>query len=102
MTTHEQFYDEHIAPALLEIAKKCQDNGLSMVASVQFGPGAQDRGTTKVLQADASMAMVMVHNCAMAAPNVDSFMISLDRYCREHGIDTSASMYLSRFNGNAE
>lgn len=101
MTDREKFYDEHIAPALLEIAKKCRDNGLSIVATVQFGPELHDRATTRIMQEDASLSMVMVHHCAMKAPNIDAFMIGLARHCDENGIDTSASMYLSRFDKGA-
>jgi hypothetical protein len=95
MGTQEQFYDEQIAPILFDLAKKCEANGLSMVAVVQYGPADMDRGDTVILQPDASLPMVMVRHCAKTAPNVDAFMIGLTRYASEKGIDTSASIYMS-------
>lgn len=97
----EQFYDEQIAPALLALAEKCKEAGLSMVATVQYGPEQDQRGSTFVMQPDANLPMVMAKHCIMTAPNVDGYMIGLTRYCREKGIDTSASIYMNRpGNGN--
>lgn len=96
LSDKELFYDEHIAPGLLALAEKCKDNGLSFFASVQYGPNTENSATTKVIQPDASLRTVMLNHCDITAPNIDSYMIGLARYCREQGIDTSASMYLSR------
>jgi hypothetical protein len=101
MESREQFYDEHIAPALLELARKCEANGLSMLATVQFGPADTDRGDTVMLQPGASLSMVMVRHCMKTAPNIDGFMIGLTRYCNEKGIDTSSSIYMSYPQGAA-
>jgi hypothetical protein len=101
MSAQERFYDEHIAPALAALAQRCMDNGLSLVATVQFGPSNDDRGTTLVMQPDANLAMVMARYCVMTAPNVDAYMIGLTRYCKENGIDTSASMYMNHLSGSA-
>lgn len=94
MSAKEQFYDEHIAPALLALMEQCRENGLSMIAEVQFGPANEDRGSSIVMQPDASLAMVMIRHCAKTAPNIDGYMIGLTRYCAEKGIDTSASIYM--------
>ena len=51
----EQFYDREIAPTLLELARKCQDNGLSMVAMVEWEPG--ETGRTACLAAGAGVGI---------------------------------------------
>ena len=99
--TNEDFYDTEIAPVLLELAVKCRDQGLSLLAVVQFGPKATDRGDTIAMQPDASLPMVMVRHCMKTAPNVDSYMIGLTRYCKEKNIETSSSIYLSHPKGAA-
>lgn len=79
----EEFYDREIAPTLLELARKCQDNGLSFVAEVEWWPG--EGGTTAAIAADASVTPRMVHMAARARGNVDALVIGLQRYGREHG-----------------
>lgn len=96
----EKFYDEEIAPALRAIAEKCKERGLSLVASVQFGPADSDRGTTHVIHPHTGLSMQMVHRCEATAPNIDGFMLNLARYCHANGIDTSASFYMSQFGGS--
>jgi hypothetical protein len=95
MSDKEQFYDEQIAPVLLDLANRCKDAGLSMISTVQYGPENDQRGTTALLQPDASLPMMMAHRCIMTAPNIDAYMIGLARYCNEKGIDTSASIYMN-------
>lgn len=50
----EAYYDEEIAPVLLEIAHKCQARGIPFLALVQYGLNrngeeATDTGETQVL-----------------------------------------------------
>jgi hypothetical protein len=94
---NERFYDEEIAPALMEIATKLKARGMGMVATVEYAPG--QRGDTYALPADACLAMRMVQHCSKTAPNVDGYMIGIIRYCKEQGIDTSASMFMNKFAG---
>ena len=93
----ELFYDEQIAPVLMELAEKCRDNGLSMVASVQYGTEDRQRGDTYMLQPDAQLPIMMIKHCAATAPNIDSYLIGLAGYCKKHGIDISSSIFLGRF-----
>jgi hypothetical protein len=95
VSAQEQFYDEYIAPVLKDLMEKCRENGLSMVAEVQFGPADEDRGSSFVMHPDASLAMVMIRHCAKTAPNIDGYMIGLTRYCAEKGIETSSSIYMN-------
>jgi hypothetical protein len=91
----EAIYDEKIAPLLMQAGKLCEEHGLAMVAVVEYEPGK--RGETRVLPDGGGLAMTMLSLLAKAGENVDSYMIWLTRYAREHGIDTSRSMYLSHF-----
>ena len=97
----EQFYDDEIAPLLVELAKECSERGMSFLASVQYGSNDDQRGDTVLLQPDASLPMAMVRHCMKTAPNIDSYMIGLARYCREKGIDTSSSIYMNFSKGAA-
>lgn len=94
MSTNEQFYDEQIAPALLALAERCKERGMSLVATVEYEPKA--RASTFSLTEEACLAMRMLAMCANAGENVDAYMIGLTRYCRENGVDTSSSIYLRR------
>ena len=95
MTENEKFYDEEIAPALILLAKKCEERGIPFLASVEYDPG--ERGRTAFVPDHAGLAMAMLHLCARAGENVDSYIIGLIRYAREHGISTDASIVLNQW-----
>lgn len=90
----EEWYDAEIAPALLALARQCEERGMSFVAAVEYQPG--ERAGTYLLTESAGLEMRMLHLCARTAPNVDSYVIGLQRYCAEHGIDTGGSIVLRR------
>lgn len=92
--SNEQFYDDEIAPALAEIAKKCLEKGLSMVAVVQYGEQAEQRGATYVTGGNSSLPMIMLRYCDQTAPNIDCYMIGMMKYCAKHSIDTSSSIFM--------
>jgi len=99
MTENEQWYDAEIAPALLALAERCKEREMSLVAVVEYAPG--ERGATYQLTESAGLPMVMLQLCGMAGENVDGYMIGLTRYCKKHGIDTGASMFMTRPNINS-
>lgn len=41
----ERFYDEAIAPALLDLCRRCNERGLSFLAAVEYEPGSVGRTT---------------------------------------------------------
>jgi hypothetical protein len=88
----EQFYDDHIAPVLLELAGKCNERGLSFLAFVEYDQNKTAR--TSQFMKDAGLEMWMVAMMMQSAPNLDSFMINFMKFCREENIDTSASMII--------
>lgn len=96
----EKFYDEEVAPVLMELAKKCLENGLSMLASVEWDPTNPDDGgwgKTMALQRvqDRGLPITMQAIAVDAGRNVDSLILGIARHCNRHGIDLSQSMYLS-------
>lgn len=95
----EVLYDEKIAPALADLAALCKEHNLPFLAVVEYAPG--DFGQTTVVTPEQSMPMTMGNIAARSRGNLDSFVISLIRYCKEKGIDTSASFVANRMTGNA-
>jgi hypothetical protein len=79
----ESFYDEHIAPGLMDLAKKCQDNGLSISAMVEWDAG--ETGSTAALAVNAGFGIRMAHAAMQARGNVDTFLIAMMKYATEHG-----------------
>lgn len=94
MTTNEQWYDEEIAPILLEISKRCEGRGVSLLAVVEYEHG--HRGRTATMAGDAGLEMRMLDFCARSGTNVDSYTVALIRYCRERGIPMGGSIVLNR------
>lgn len=98
VANNEAIYDAEIAPALLEIGKRCEQIGMPFLALTEWAPGEVSR-TETVPDGGGCLSFAMLQMLARSAPNVDAFMISLTRYARTNGIDTSASMYMQRFGG---
>lgn len=94
---HEEWFDENIAPVLLELANKCKERGIPFVAGVQFGPSEHNFSLTQFLPADASLRMVMLRHCAKMGTNIDGYVMGLKRYADENNIDTGASMVMQMF-----
>lgn len=88
----EEWYDTEIAPKLLELADRCRERGMAMVATVEYAPG--ERGTTMAMPKGAGLAMQMLRLCASAGDNVDGYMIALLRFCNSNGISTDASIFM--------
>lgn len=79
----ETFYDREIAPVLLQLARKCQDNGLSIVAMVEWEPG--ETGRTAALAADSGFGIRMAETAMRSVGNVDNLIMALMKYGEEHG-----------------
>ena len=80
----EAFYDAEIATTLAELAKKCQDNDLSLLAMVEWGD-PETHGRTCTIAKDGSFHFRWVEAAARCckvaggAFNVDGFMIAIAR-----------------------
>ena len=90
--SNEEWYDNEIAPALAELAKRCHERGMAFLAVVEYEPG--DRGGTYSVTDHAGLPMHMLYLCARTAPNVDSYIINLEKHCATRGLDTEASMVM--------
>ena len=93
MEDHEKFYDEVIAPKLMEIGKICTEKGIPFLAVAEYAPG--EVGETRMIAPDECLKMVMIRHCTKTAPNIDGYCIGLLRYANEKGIDTGASIVMS-------
>jgi hypothetical protein len=62
MSERETFYDDVITPGLIDLARKCEDNGLSFVAHVEFDPG--EMGRTVTMQKGAGVAIKLTELAA--------------------------------------
>lgn len=87
----EALYDEKIGPMLLEVGKLCEASGLPFLAVVEYAPG--EFGQSQFMPKDCSLPMTMANIAARCRGNLDAFMLSLLRHCRENSIDTSASIF---------
>jgi len=100
MSEREDWYDQEIAPKLMELCKACNAHGMSFLSVVEYEPGSRSR--TSQFTEDAGLEMTMLLHCSNTVPNLDGYVIGLIRYCREKGIDTSASMIVRQVNGSGE
>lgn len=94
-TENEKFYDEQIAPVLLELARKCKERGMAFLASVEYDPLTMGRGRTDYMPVDEadklSAAQRIVHWAARCDGNIDKFFVACDLHGKEHG---HSSIYL--------
>lgn len=99
MTANEEWYDDEIAPKLLELAILCSEREMAFLAVVEYDKGCISKtiGPGKL-----SLEMTMINHCAATAPNVDGYIIGLIRHCRERGIDCSQSMIISQYMNRSE
>jgi hypothetical protein len=87
----EQFYDDVIAPKLMEIMRLCHDHGMPIVATVEYEPGAC--GTSADLPANPSRSLPMdwAYVAARSQGNADSLIGYLVSQAKERG---HGSVYL--------
>ena len=88
----EAFYDAEIAPALAALGKKCQDAGMSIVATVEWAPA--EGGSTFYLVEGSSFAIRLVKLACEVGGNVDSLIIAL----RKHDPSGGGSVFLRVLN----
>lgn len=91
----EEFYDNEIAPALLELSRKCADRGLPFFAQVEYQ--ASEFGRTVAFPKGAHLAMKMLLMCAQSRDNVDLYIMSLGRYARENDVPYDNSAVMNQF-----
>lgn len=80
---NEQFYDDHVAPVLADLAKKCTDRGMHLCAFVEFDAG--EFGTTCGVASTPSFSFLLAEAAMRCRGNVDSLFAALAKHAREHG-----------------
>lgn len=90
----EAFYDAEVAPVLLNLAKRCQDNGLSIAAMVEWDPG--ETGRTAAITAEAGFGIRLAEAAMQAHGNVDSLIFAVQKYAAEHGHNSICLHMLER------
>ncbi len=96
----ERFYDDHIAPALADLARQCEANGLSLLAFCEYGDGY---GHTRLLAPDASNAMRIIDGAGQANGNIDSLVFAVYRWAKaENLVGTSLVLGLLDRVGEAQ
>jgi hypothetical protein len=101
MTEQEAFYDAEIAPKLLDLAKACQANGLSILAVVEWKGEQQDvydHGRTFATGGQQSPFVGILNAAAQCrsgssgAFNFDLFTMTVLREC---GDKPTSSIYIN-------
>lgn len=81
-TDNERYYDEVIAPALLQMAKDMEDRGMGFVATVEYNPA--EAGTTVNTPALKSDHGKMTYYAARSQANIDGLAIAWAKDVREN------------------
>lgn len=79
----EAFYDAEIAPALADMARRCQDRGLSFLAVVEWEPG--ETGRTYIQAEESGYGIRLAETAARAGNNVDALIMAIMKHARQHG-----------------
>lgn len=80
----EKFYDERIAPELARLSKLCTDNGLSMLAVVEFDKneaGESGYGRTLGLAKGSSDSIRWMDAFVQSNANFERYCLGFMRHC---------------------
>ena len=86
MQDHEQVFDSEIGPALLALAKKCEDLGMPFIAVCQY----KNEGTshTAYVPEGSDPLVRMAYYAAQSKGNVDTLVAAIRRDGEKHGHDS--------------
>jgi hypothetical protein len=93
----ERFYDEHVAPVLLDLMHKCAERDMPFIALVEWEP--MNFGRTTHMMEGASVAMKITDLASRAAGNVDSLFIAIEKYGKKYGHNSIYLTMLDRHHG---
>lgn len=93
MSDKERFYDEEIAPVLLDLCRRCNERGLSFLAAVEYEPGSVGR-TTQFVE-PYGLAIDNARAAIMAKDNADALIGFIVAKAEKRG---HSSAYLMRLN----
>lgn len=80
----EEFYDKEIAPVLADLAKKCQDNDLNLLALCEWDRMQYGR-TIAINHEWAGLVILCCNLFAKTHGNVDSLIWAIKEYAQKHG-----------------
>lgn len=89
----EAFYDEHIAPKLMEVAKLCEEQGIPMQAFVWYDE--ENLGATRVGPSEPNPSYTLVNAASISKGNIDLMCIGLARRVKEEN-DSSIALRFFR------
>ncbi len=81
--TNEEFYDDEVAPVLLDLAKKLQDRGMSLLFTVEID--SETAGTTCALTKGHGLGIEWAHVAAKCNGNADILIGYLAKQANERG-----------------
>ena len=93
MEDKERVYDEQISPLMAQIIQICQDNGMPLVAHVQYSPeglATTSVGTTAESMLKMRIAAQLAH--CIVASNLDEFLFWL---VKEEARQSTGSLMLA-------
>lgn len=79
----ERFYDDEIAPVLLELGRKCKTAGIPFMAVAEWNKGLI--GATRMLVSEMSWPMQMIFLAGESNGNVDTLMFACAKRARRIG-----------------
>lgn len=87
--SNEAFYDAEVAPALMDLARRCTERGMSLIATVSYDDEGSI-GRTLALAPDAPATIRYLDAlarswCAGGAVNVDGFLLAVMEDARRTG-----------------
>ena len=93
-TMSEQFYDDEIAPVLMELAQKCEARGMSFIALCEFAQF--EHGHTMTVREGASATTRIVRYAMETHGNVDLLVKALREDGKEHGHNSAYLAIIER------
>jgi hypothetical protein len=87
----ERFYDEKVAPVLLDLMQQCAERDMPFIAVVEWEPMNYGR-TAHMPGEGVSAAMAITDLASRCEGNVDNLFMAIQRYGRKHGHN---SIYLN-------
>lgn len=90
----EAFYDAEIAPTLMALCKRCEANGMSFLAMVEWEPGRT--GQTMGVREGASIALLMAFWSMQLLGNADALILKMMQHGANHGHNSAMLSLLER------
>lgn len=87
---NEKFYDEHIAPVLAELAKKCHEKNMPFLAMVG---DQKDNFTTKYVNDWQNPAIRIAYYALKCQGNIDALMMMVEQDAVKYGGDNSIYLH---------